>query len=292
MSLPGNVRQVRAEAHKLSRHGAGWNPFGHTFRKGDDNRRETWNGSQTRDIEAQRVTPAEDEATSPLEHARTEPTNPFRRTSDADEYGGRRNAPGSSKEIEARDGERRGEEDSNTTYVSQQSTTGTAGTGLEPQNGMVRFRSSGRDTSAPAIGADSEETKKEPKQHRLFMHVQPKEPFTVANQIQRTILNSWINILILAAPAGIALGFVPGINGIITFVVNFIAIIPLAAMLSFATEEIALRTGETLGGLLNATFGYVCSRSSSHQTERLALTNWPQQKRSRADRGHHCFDQR
>jgi Ca2+/H+ antiporter len=31
-------------------------------------------------------------------------------------------------------------------------------------------------------------------------------------------------------------------------------------MLSFATEEIALRTGETLGGLLNATFGYVhCS---------------------------------
>jgi Ca2+:H+ antiporter len=30
---------------------------------------------------------------------------------------------------------------------------------------------------------------------------------------------------------------------------------PLAAMLSYATEEIALRTGETLGGLLNATFG-------------------------------------
>jgi len=26
-------------------------------------------------------------------------------------------------------------------------------------------------------------------------------------------------------------------------------------MLSYATEEIALRVGETLGGLLNATFG-------------------------------------
>lgn len=39
------------------------------------------------------------------------------------------------------------------------------------------------------------------------------------------------------------------------FVVNFIAIIPLAAMLSYATEEIAMRTGETIGGLLNASFG-------------------------------------
>jgi len=43
-------------------------------------------------------------------------------------------------------------------------------------------------------------------------------------------------------------------------VVNFIAIIPLAALLSYATEEIALRIGETLGGLMNATFGYVSQR--------------------------------
>ena len=39
------------------------------------------------------------------------------------------------------------------------------------------------------------------------------------------------------------------------FIVNFIAIIPLAGLLSYATEEIALRVGETLGGLLNASFG-------------------------------------
>ncbi|UNI21562.1 hypothetical protein JDV02_007542 [Purpureocillium takamizusanense] len=71
----------------------------------------------------------------------------------------------------------------------------------------------------------------------------------------RTFLNSWINILLLAAPVGIALNYVKSVNRIAVFVVNFIAIIPLAAMLSFATEEIALRTGETLGGLLNATFG-------------------------------------
>jgi Ca2+:H+ antiporter len=93
-----------------------------------------------------------------------------------------------------------------------------------------------------------------PKWCKFINQVQPKEPFTIANQLQRTFLNSWVNILLIAAPAGIGLHFTP-VNHIATFIVNFIAIIPLAAMLSFATEEIALRTGETLGGLLNATFG-------------------------------------
>ncbi|KZF23294.1 Calcium/proton exchanger [Xylona heveae TC161] len=78
--------------------------------------------------------------------------------------------------------------------------------------------------------------------------------FTVWSQLNATIFNSYINILILAAPVGIALNFT-NVNKIAVFVVNFIAIIPLAAMLSFATEEISLRVGETLGGLLNATFG-------------------------------------
>jgi Ca2+:H+ antiporter len=95
----------------------------------------------------------------------------------------------------------------------------------------------------------------ESKGNRFFKNVQPKTPFTVANQLQRTLLNSWINVLLVAAPVGIAIANVHSINRIAVFVVNFIAIVPLAAMLSFATEEIALRTGETLGGLLNATFG-------------------------------------
>jgi Ca2+:H+ antiporter len=82
------------------------------------------------------------------------------------------------------------------------------------------------------------------------------EPFTIRNQLERTIFNSWVNILLLAAPVGIAINYA-GINGKIVFVVNFIAIIPLAGMLSFATEEIALHVGESVGGLLNASFGYV-----------------------------------
>ncbi|KAI6778518.1 vacuolar calcium ion transporter [Emericellopsis cladophorae] len=90
--------------------------------------------------------------------------------------------------------------------------------------------------------------------HRFYRPVHPREPFTVSNQIRRTLLGSWLNILLLAAPAGIAVG-AAGLDGRIVFGVNFVAIVPLAAMLSDATEEVALRTGESIGGLINATFG-------------------------------------
>lgn len=80
--------------------------------------------------------------------------------------------------------------------------------------------------------------------------------FTFMNQIRATVFNSWINILLIMVPVGIAVNYV-GIDPVGVFVINFIAIIPLAAMLSYGTEEIALRTGETIGGLLNASFGSV-----------------------------------
>ncbi|GIJ82607.1 hypothetical protein Asppvi_001116 [Aspergillus pseudoviridinutans] len=81
-----------------------------------------------------------------------------------------------------------------------------------------------------------------------------KQKFTAVGQLKATIFNSWMNVLLIAAPVGIALNYV-NVDPVAVFVVNFVAIIPLAAMLSYATEEIALRTGETIGGLLNASFG-------------------------------------
>lgn len=39
------------------------------------------------------------------------------------------------------------------------------------------------------------------------------------------------------------------------FVLSVLAIVPLAALLSHATEAVAVRTGDTVGGLLNATLG-------------------------------------
>jgi len=41
----------------------------------------------------------------------------------------------------------------------------------------------------------------------------------------------------------------------VVFVASLLAVVPLAGGLSFATEELANRVGDALGGLLNATFG-------------------------------------
>jgi Ca2+:H+ antiporter len=126
--------------------------------------------------------------------------------------------------------------------------------------GALRQRNTARDQVSDATVVPAPETEKPKKQDRTFFkHLTPKEPFTVRNQIRRTLFGGWINILLLAAPVGIAINYIPAVDRKAVFVVNFIAIVPLASMLSFATEEIALRTGETLGGLLNATFGYVRS---------------------------------
>ncbi|KAI9713029.1 MAG: hypothetical protein M1820_001014 [Bogoriella megaspora] len=77
---------------------------------------------------------------------------------------------------------------------------------------------------------------------------------TTWGMVRATVLGSWINVLLVMVPVGFAVNYAH-LNGVAVFVINFIAIIPLAGMLSYATEELALRVGETLGGLLNASFG-------------------------------------
>lgn len=64
----------------------------------------------------------------------------------------------------------------------------------------------------------------------------------------------YVNILLVFVPIGIVAG-VAEWDPVTVFVINFLAIIPLASVLSFATEEISAKLGEALGGLLNATFG-------------------------------------
>ncbi|TVY74683.1 Vacuolar calcium ion transporter [Fusarium oxysporum f. sp. cubense] len=69
-----------------------------------------------------------------------------------------------------------------------------------------------------------------------------------------TLLSNSVNVLLVMVPLGIIAGKL-GWSPTAIFTINFFAIIPLAAVLSFATEEISMKLGETLGGLLNATFG-------------------------------------
>lgn len=102
--------------------------------------------------------------------------------------------------------------------------------------------------------SDHTDTGTSEKSERLKAALERKIP--AKDQARAALFSSWINLLLLAVPVGFVVNYLH-VNGIAIFIVNFIAIIPLAAMLSYATEEISIRVGDTAGGLLNATFGWV-----------------------------------
>ena len=63
-----------------------------------------------------------------------------------------------------------------------------------------------------------------------------------------------LNILLLALPATCYYAYIAHDESM-AFFSSLVAIMPLAFLMGRATEEIALRTSESVGGLLNATFG-------------------------------------
>lgn len=61
-------------------------------------------------------------------------------------------------------------------------------------------------------------------------------------------------LLLLAVPASVVLNMLHA-SPLLIFATACIGVLPLAGLMGKATEEIAERTGPTIGGLLNATFG-------------------------------------
>jgi Ca2+:H+ antiporter len=82
--------------------------------------------------------------------------------------------------------------------------------------------------------------------------------FSPGNSVLRVVKAvlgcSYSNLLLPFVFLGITAGN-QGWDDSIGFIFNFLAILPLAALLSFATEELAKSVGQTVGGLINATFG-------------------------------------
>lgn len=76
----------------------------------------------------------------------------------------------------------------------------------------------------------------------------------LVNGTKLTLKLSPVNYLLFFVPLGLLAGTL-GWSSNAIFWINFFAIVPLALILAFATEELAEHTGQTLGGLLNATFG-------------------------------------
>src|SRR5215472_7249052 len=64
-----------------------------------------------------------------------------------------------------------------------------------------------------------------------------------------------INLMLLFIPLAIVLEHLAPEHHLLVFVASGLAILPLAAWMGRATEHLAERMGEGVGGLLNATFG-------------------------------------
>ncbi|CEG65570.1 Putative Calcium/proton exchanger [Rhizopus microsporus] len=81
------------------------------------------------------------------------------------------------------------------------------------------------------------------------------EPLTAWTSFKVAMTSSYVNLFLIFVPIAIIFSTLIHASDTTVFTLNFIAIIPLAKLLGFATEEIALRSGSTVGALLNATFG-------------------------------------
>ncbi|ROV89432.1 hypothetical protein VSDG_08674 [Cytospora chrysosperma] len=100
--------------------------------------------------------------------------------------------------------------------------------------------------STPTEGATGENEKAQPEKKPVVTRF-----FTV---IWNVLTSSWLNVLLVFVPVGIAVRCAGMSDGMI-FGMNAIAIVPLAGLLAHATESVAKRLGDTVGALMNVTFG-------------------------------------
>lgn len=95
-------------------------------------------------------------------------------------------------------------------------------------------------------------------QRRQLGHGARSKASQIAHLFLHTVLITLrllpVNYLLVFVPLGLISGSL-GWGYTSTFWLNFCAIVPLALILAFATEQLAEHVGETVGGLLNATFG-------------------------------------
>lgn len=96
------------------------------------------------------------------------------------------------------------------------------------------------------------------KQSRLRALFTPTRPIGPAPSYGRSFINifrfSPLNVLLVFVPISWALHFANQSDSI-TFAMSALAILPLAALLGFATEQVAIRTSSAVAGLLNASLG-------------------------------------
>jgi Ca2+:H+ antiporter len=119
---------------------------------------------------------------------------------------------------------------------------GEAGASAERVRGEV-VRNAGQPNKGPAPKPKAPPPPKS-REASLPPHLVPK---------RRTI--SWRLVLLVAVPVSVVLGYVLHAPAVWVFFTACLGVLPLAGYMGEATEHLAHRTGPTIGGLLNATFG-------------------------------------
>ena len=88
------------------------------------------------------------------------------------------------------------------------------------------------------------------RQHQLWVQYILYARFAV----KTTLYSDYANYLLVVVPFALISGAL-GWNEAVVFILNFVAMFPLAALLSYSTEQLSASVGQIVGGLLNATFG-------------------------------------
>lgn len=78
-------------------------------------------------------------------------------------------------------------------------------------------------------------------------------PANICHLAWLILASSYVNVLLIFVPLGTIAGALSW-NPTAVFVLNFLAIVPLAALLTFSVEELSSKLGQTRSGLLNAMF--------------------------------------
>jgi Ca2+:H+ antiporter len=79
--------------------------------------------------------------------------------------------------------------------------------------------------------------------------------YSVRTMVRKTFCDKWqLKLLLIAVPIAI-FGSWTHVSGSILFFAAFFGLIPLAAMLGDFTEDLALRSNDVVGALINVTFG-------------------------------------
>ncbi|OQR80871.1 Ca2 :Cation Antiporter (CaCA) Family [Achlya hypogyna] len=107
---------------------------------------------------------------------------------------------------------------------------------------QAKKEASGRNV-VPAVAAESQP---------LTGHA--ARPVSQFEAIKEVFTGSYINLLLFVAPFAIW-SYMANWGPIWIFVLNFLTMMPLANILGEATETLAEHTGDTIGGLVNASFG-------------------------------------